>query len=120
MSYAIALISRLLGCITGHATHLKGPFALPLPISLGLNVLGLLFLLFTSITFNFPNTYPVTKDSMNYTSAAIGVIALISFVTWFTTGRRHFAGPGGLNATRSQEVRGIAPSEVKEDGRKRE
>jgi choline transport protein len=30
---------------------------------------------------------------MNYTSAAIGVIALLSLITWFTTGHRHFHGP---------------------------
>lgn len=30
---------------------------------------------------------------MNYTSAAIGVIGLISVVTWLTTGRKNFTGP---------------------------
>lgn len=30
---------------------------------------------------------------MNYTSAAIGVIGMISLVTWLTTGRKHFTGP---------------------------
>lgn len=125
VSYAIALISRLLGYFTGHATVLKGPFSLPLSISLGLNVLGLLFLLFTSITFNFPTTYPVTSHSMNYTSAAIGVIALISFVTWLTTGRKHFTGPGGMNAVlstgegvreaRDQRIRDVREEDVKEE-----
>lgn len=36
---------------------------------------------------------PVNKENMNYTSAAIGVIGLISLVTWITTGRKHFTGP---------------------------
>lgn len=30
---------------------------------------------------------------MNYTSAALGVIALISLLTWITTGRKAFTGP---------------------------
>lgn len=30
---------------------------------------------------------------MNYTSAAIGVIGVISVLTWFTTGRKNFTGP---------------------------
>ncbi len=30
---------------------------------------------------------------MNYTSAAIGVIGLISIVTWITRGRKNFTGP---------------------------
>ena len=36
---------------------------------------------------------PVDKDNMNYTSAALGVIGLISLVTWITTGSRKFTGP---------------------------
>ncbi|ODM17586.1 hypothetical protein SI65_07261 [Aspergillus cristatus] len=96
LSYATALSSRLLGYFTGHKTHLTGPFTLPLPISIALNVLGLLFLLFAAITFNFPTTYPVSHESMNYTSAAIGVIAVIALFTWLTTGRKRFAGPGGV------------------------
>ena len=96
LSYTMALISRLLGYFSGHATTLKGPFALPTPISIALNILGLLFLLFTSITFNFPTSSPVTDDSMNYTCAAIGIICLVSLVTWVTTGRKSFTGPRGM------------------------
>lgn len=58
-----------------------------------LNVIGLVFLVFTSITFNFPTLNPVTKDNMNYTSAAIGVIGFISAITWITSGRKNFTGP---------------------------
>ena len=61
-----------------------------------LNVIGLLFLVFTSITFNFPTLNPVDEEDVNYTSAAIGLIGLISIisiVTWFTTGRKSFRGP---------------------------
>lgn len=96
LSYATALTSRLLGFVTGHKTQLTGPFTLPVPVSIALNILGLLFLLFAAITFNFPTTYPVTHESMNYTSAAIGVIGLVAVVTWLTTGRKRFAGPGGM------------------------
>lgn len=102
VSYAIALASRLLGFITGHKRHLTGPYALPLPISISLNILGLLFLLFAAITFNFPTSYPVTHKSMNYTSAAIGVIGVIATVTWITTGKRKFSGPGGMEVERSR------------------
>lgn len=89
----MALISRLLGYFSGHTKALDGPFSLPLPVSIGMNILGTLFLVFTSITFNFPTVYPVTHVSMNYTSAAVGVVAIISIITWFTTGRKHFTGP---------------------------
>lgn len=98
----MALTSRLLGYVTGHNPVMKGPFALPQSISVTLNLLGLFFLLFAAITFNFPTTYPVTKDSMNYTSAAIGVIGLISVVTWITTGRKHFTGPAAMHMLNGQ------------------
>lgn len=41
---------------------------------------------------------------MNYTSAAIGVIGLISTVTWFTTGRKHFTGPGAVSFLEGQNT----------------
>lgn len=90
------LFSRLLAYFTGHLTTFQGPWSLSLPVSLTVNAIGLLFLAFCSITFNFPYSSPVTKDSMNYTSAAIGVIALISVVTWLTTGRKQFTGPADV------------------------
>ncbi|KAJ5634654.1 hypothetical protein N7528_002496 [Penicillium herquei] len=102
LSYAMALGSRLLGYFSGHVTKMEGPYAFSGPVSITLNVIGLLFLLFASITFNFPSTYPIDKESMNYTSAAIGVIALISLVTWITTGRKQFTGPGAVSFLKGQ------------------
>lgn len=66
--------------------------------SIPLNALGLFYLLFCAITFNFPGYYPVDSENMNYTSAAVGVIMGVSVVTWFTTGRKRFRGPvsGGV------------------------
>lgn len=60
--------------------------------------MGLVFLLFTSITFNFPTLNPVTSENMNYTSAAVGVIMCIAVLTWVVTGRMRFRGPesGGV------------------------
>ncbi|PWY69318.1 GABA permease [Aspergillus eucalypticola CBS 122712] len=106
LSYAMALGSRLLGYVTNHKRTLTGPFALPTSMSISLNVLGLLFLLFASITFNFPESYPVTKDSMNYTSAAIGVIGVISVATWVVTGRKHFTGPGAWDGSGDRVTEG--------------
>ncbi|GKZ37811.1 hypothetical protein AbraIFM66950_009600 [Aspergillus brasiliensis] len=92
--------------VSNHRRTLTGPFALPTSMSISLNVLGLLFLLFASITFNFPESYPVTKDSMNYTSAAIGVIAVISVATWVVTGRKHFTGPEAWDESGSRVTEG--------------
>ncbi|KAJ5405509.1 hypothetical protein N7465_006793 [Penicillium sp. CMV-2018d] len=97
LSYAMALFSRLAGYYTGHVTKLDGPYSFSVPVSITLNIIGLLFLLFAAITFNFPSENPVTHQSMNYTSAAIGVVALISVITWITTGRKQFSGPGAVS-----------------------
>ena len=62
-------------------------------VSLTLNAIGLTYLLFACITFNFPSVYPVNSENMNYTSAAVGVIMLIAALTWFTTAKKQFSGP---------------------------
>ncbi|EJD04196.1 amino acid transporter [Fomitiporia mediterranea MF3/22] len=97
LSYAAPLGARALSKLTGHHRRLEGAYTLG-KFSLLLNVIGLLFLLFASITFNFPQVNPVTKDNMNYTSAALGAIGAISLLTWITTGRKKFTGPALGNA----------------------
>lgn len=62
-------------------------------LSLTLNAIGLTYLLFACITFNFPSVYPVTSENMNYTSAAVGVIMFVATLTWFTTAKKQFSGP---------------------------
>lgn len=62
-------------------------------VSLAVNAVGLTYLLFACITFNFPSVYPVTSENMNYTCAAVGVIMFIATITWFTTARKQFSGP---------------------------
>ena len=86
------LLVRILARFTGHAKVLPGPYTLG-KYGVFLNFIGLIFLLFASITFNFPTVNPVDQNNMNYTSAAIGVIGLISIITWITTGRKNFTGP---------------------------
>ncbi|KAF2716291.1 GABA permease [Polychaeton citri CBS 116435] len=92
VSYAMPLLARLLSSFTGTHTDIQGLYNLG-KFSVPLNVIGLLYLVFLSITFNFPTTYPVTSENMNYTCAAIGIIMLIAAVTWVTTGRKQFRGP---------------------------
>lgn len=100
----MALFSRLAGYYTGHVTKLDGPYSFSVPVSIALNIIGLLFLLFAAITFNFPSENPVTHQSMNYTSAAIGAVALISGITWITTGRKQFSGPGAMSFLRGENT----------------
>jgi choline transport protein len=73
---------------------LSGPYTLG-RYGVWVNLVGFLFLVYNCITFNFPTISPVDSENMNYTSAAVGIIMLISLVTWVTTGRKSFSGPEG-------------------------
>ncbi|KAF2004016.1 amino acid transporter [Amniculicola lignicola CBS 123094] len=92
LSYAMPLLARILAYFSGNKQRLEGPYSLG-RYSLALNTIGFLFLTFCCITFNFPSVSPVDSENMNYTSAAIGVVMLISLITWITTGRKRFTGP---------------------------
>jgi len=99
LSYGMPLLVRLWSRFTGHAKEMPGSYSLgkwgPL-----LNFIGLLYLIFAGIDFNFPQIGPVTANNMNYCSAAFGIIGLISLVTWIFDGRKNFTGPqtGVVNA----------------------
>ena len=106
------LLVRIIAYFTNYAKVIPGPYTLG-KYSVWLNMIGLLFLVFTSITFNFPTINPVDEQNMNYTSAAIGVIGLISIVTWITTGRKSFTGPqiGSVNVVEAaREDKGLQAS----------
>ncbi|OGE53836.1 hypothetical protein PENARI_c007G11551 [Penicillium arizonense] len=119
VSYGLALFARLLGYFFGHQTSsFEGSYSLPLPLSISFNVIGLVFLLFASITFNFPSGAPVTSDSMNYTSAAIGLVTILSFITWFTTARKRFTGPSDVRNLILNSVESPSLLESKHTGSK--
>lgn len=91
LSYAMPLFARLINLKANK--HIEGT-----AYSLGkygpwINGVGLIFLMFAGIDFNFPQVGPVTADNMNYCSAAFGVIALIAVVTWYAGARKKFTGP---------------------------
>jgi amino acid transporter len=108
LSYAMPLFVRILARFTGHARVLPGPYTLG-KWGIWLNAIGFLFLSFAAITFNFPSVAPVDSRNMNYCSAAIGVIGLVSVVTWVADGRKNFKGPetGGLLDSTELENRGL-------------
>ncbi|CAI6341127.1 unnamed protein product [Periconia digitata] len=92
LSYAMPLLARLLAFVTGGQYQLDGPYSMG-RYGLPLNAIGVFFLFCCCIISNFPGVSPVNSDNMNYTSAAIGVVMMISLVTWLTTGRKRFTGP---------------------------
>ncbi|OQV03042.1 hypothetical protein CLAIMM_08142 [Cladophialophora immunda] len=96
LSYIMPLLVRIWG-------RLQGREGIDSAYSLGrfgmfFNIIGILYLTFAAVVFNFPSVSPVNAENMNYTSAAVGVCGLIAAITWATTGRTHFTGPqrGGI------------------------
>ncbi|KIW71030.1 hypothetical protein PV04_03248 [Phialophora macrospora] len=95
LSYAAPLFVRLWSLATKSnpsAVTINGQYTLG-KYSPYINAIGLVFLIFAGIDFNFPQVGPVTGENMNYCSAAFGVIGLVSIVTWVFDGRKNFTGP---------------------------
>lgn len=83
--------------------------ALTLAVQLGLNaiyfgtVTGFCSCCLQASPLNFPSEARVTSQSMNYTSAAIGLVALLSIVTWFTSAAKDFTGPSDVSTIAEAE-----------------
>ncbi|KAI5460940.1 putative GABA permease [Mariannaea sp. PMI_226] len=92
VSYAMPLISRLISHFTGAPVRLDGPFKLG-RWGVPLNIIGAAYLVFASVTFNFPSAGPVDSQNMNYCSVAVVIVMLISLITWITNGRERFTMP---------------------------
>ncbi|RSH87903.1 uncharacterized protein EHS24_000421 [Apiotrichum porosum] len=82
------------------------------------NIFGLIFTIVTTVFFLFPPGLPATAEGMNYAVAVMGFVAIISAITWFTTGRHHFIGPrdlGGLLELARTEVAPHKSTVVRDD-----
>lgn len=112
ISYAIVLIARLSSVMVRNPNpavrNIGGAYSLG-RLSVPLNILGLVYLVFIAITCNFPTKSPVTPENMNYTSAAVGTIMAIAALTWMTTGRKQFRGPASGGVMIGEEIVGVRP-----------
>ena len=69
-------------------------FTLPGPLGWFANILGLVYVIITTVLFIFPPDVPVTSGStMNYCIVAFAIVLLVSSITWFADGRKNFHGP---------------------------
>jgi choline transport protein len=105
VSYALPLLANILKHLSpASASNLKmdGSYALG-RCSLPLNLIGFIYLSFTAMKFDLPTNSPVDMQNMNYTSAVIVAIMLISMLTWWTQARGHFSVPTMSTNMRSAE-----------------
>ncbi|KAI7292680.1 hypothetical protein KC315_g19455 [Hortaea werneckii] len=69
------------------------PFKLPEWFAWFANLLGVAYVILTTVLFVFPPELPVTGTNMNYCIVAFGVVLIISVIQWLVDGRRNYTGP---------------------------
>ena len=68
-------------------------FKMPEPLAWFANLLGIAYVILTTILFVFPPELPVTGSSMNYCIVAFAIVLIISMTQWFVDGRKNYTGP---------------------------
>ena len=57
------------------------------------NIVGLIFIIFTTILFLFPPQTPVTWSNMNYTIVAFAIVFIFALLQWIFDGHKNYHGP---------------------------
>lgn len=68
-------------------------FILPEAFAWVANLVGIAYVLVTTVLFLFPPELPATGSNMNYCIVAFSVWLFISVFQWFIDGRKNYTGP---------------------------
>ncbi|KXT12562.1 hypothetical protein AC579_2094 [Pseudocercospora musae] len=68
-------------------------FVLPEWFGWSVNVMGIAFVIVTTVLFVFPPELPVTGNNMNYCIVVFAIVFIISMIQWFVDGRKNYTGP---------------------------
>ena len=68
-------------------------FKIPEPLAWFANLLGVAYVILTTVLFVFPPELPVTGSNMNYCIVAFAIVLIISMIQWFVDGRKNYKGP---------------------------
>jgi amino acid transporter len=89
ISYALPILFR----VTLARKHFSpGPFNLGRYGAL-VGWVGVLWVATITVLFSLPVTYPVTKDTLNYTPVAVGELFFLVPSSWVLSARHWFKGP---------------------------
>ncbi|KAI4178702.1 MAG: hypothetical protein L6R41_008260 [Letrouitia leprolyta] len=116
VSYAMPIA---INCLRGRKMLGPRPFVLPEPFAWFANLLGLAYVIVTTVLFLFPPELPVTGSNMNYCIVAFAIVIIISTFQWFVDGRKNFKGPSIDEGLVHDEVLSPARGEIgdiKQDG----
>jgi len=115
VSYGIPVA---INCIRGRKMlPASRPFKLPGPWGWVANLIGLAYVIVTTVLFLFPPDLPVTGSNMNYCVVVFFIIVVVSIVQWFVDGKKNFSGPRvNVEALQNGEVVGMDPDFSSEQG----
>jgi choline transport protein len=68
-------------------------FVLPEAFAWFANILGVSYVIVTTILFLFPPELPVTPNNMNYCIVAFGIWLFIAVAQWIFVGSKNYTGP---------------------------
>jgi len=90
ISYGLPILLGLLN--PTRFNSIKGPFNLG-KFSRPVAAIASLWIAFITIVFCLPGIHPVTRETLNYTPVAVGIIAVGSIGSWLVWARTWFVGP---------------------------
>ena len=94
ISYAIPIYMRISGY--GKREFKQSWFHLGL-YSTVIGYISLIWLIFTSILFLLPTTYPITLDNLSWSPIIVGGTVLVMSVYWIFSARYWFKGPARVS-----------------------
>jgi choline transport protein len=92
LSYLMPIALMLYCRIATPQMLTPGPFKLG-KAGIVVNILSILFLVFTSVFLLFPTTQPVTPKNMNYASTVLGGVLILITVDYLFRSRKRYTGP---------------------------
>ncbi|CAG8972719.1 hypothetical protein HYALB_00008634 [Hymenoscyphus albidus] len=79
------------------------------------NLIGLVYLIVTTVLFLFPPELPVTGSNMNYCIVVFFIILVLSIMQWFIDGKKNYNGPRiNIDNLQNAEVEGVDASHEEE------
>ncbi|KAI3959288.1 hypothetical protein MKW98_018878 [Papaver atlanticum] len=89
ISYAIPIFYRI---TLGHETFTRGPFNLG-RYGMVVGCIAVIWIAAMTVLSSFPVAYPITRDTFNYTPAAIGGLLIFVVSWWVFDALYWFKGP---------------------------
>ncbi|XP_078168070.1 amino-acid permease BAT1 homolog isoform X1 [Carex rostrata] len=89
VAYALPILFRI---TLARRTFVQGPFNLG-RYSLLVGWVAVLWVIIIAVLFSLPVSYPITKDTFNYTPVAVGGLFILVVSSWVISARHWFRGP---------------------------